>query len=184
MSDNSQDEEKLDLPVKPIEQTKPHNCGPTALFTALKYQYGVPLTLRDIELLTGITEEGTDEHHLVRALNLLGFKHRMSSKGTLGQLKQCLRDGQVPLVHLVMTDGGGHYMVVSGIDDENVRLADPASGKIVTYGIPFFMGVWKEEAKENSTPWYLVVTGHQGDRIESLLRRLKRIQKKIKENRS
>ena len=170
-----------DLPLKPIEQKLDFTCGPIALLIALRYQYGLKLTQGEIEFITGVTKGGADEYNLIRALDLLGFKFHMSSTGTLDELKKCLENGQAPIVHLVMQDGGGHYMVVKKIDDENIHLADPATGKIVTYGIFFFLGVWKEEEKNTVTHWYLVCTGDSGiDKIDGVVRKWRRIQKKVK----
>jgi len=167
------------LPVKAIEQNYAYNCGPTALLISLRFQYGLPLTQRDMNLLTGVTPDGCSEHHLIRALDTLGYKYKETGKGTLSQLRGYLRKNIAPIVHIVLEDGGGHFVVVCGISDEQVYLADPRTGTIVKWGIPFFLGVWKEEAKENSTPWYLAITGQVSpQRFDSLINRLKRIRKK------
>jgi predicted double-glycine peptidase len=172
-------DEYVGYKVHAIEQQFSYNCGPTALGTILLYQYGLELTQRELNLLTGVTQDGTNEHHLIRALKLLGFKYEESSKGTKQKLKDFLRKGLIPMVHVVLEDGGGHYMVVTGMDEQNVELADPRTGTTITYGLVFFLGVWKEEANDNSSPWYLVVTGYTNPTISLYMNKLKKIKTKI-----
>jgi len=180
----AEQETELELPVKPIRQDEKWDCGPTAIRIDIRYMFGLKLTAKDMILLSGATEGGTDEYNMMRALDVLGFKYVQSENGTLNILKKRLRDGQPSIVHLVMNDGGGHYMVLKGYKgDEWVKLADPATGKIVKYGTPFFLGVWKIEEGETQTRWYLTIIGHVGDRFDSLIQRLKRIQKKVRNSR-
>jgi len=176
--DTSRD--RLDLKVHPYEQIKKWSCGPVALRILIRYMSGIKLTEQDMIFLTGATEGGSDEYNLMRALDTLGFKYKQSDYGTFNRLKKHLRDGQPPLVHLVMSDGGGHYMVFCGYDEDGVRLADPGSGKIIKYGIPFFLGVWKVEEGETQTRWYLAITGRGPDRFDSFIQRIKRIRKKVR----
>jgi len=173
-------DEKILLPVKSIEQKYTYNCGPTALLISLRFQYGLQLTQGDINLLTGVTPDGCSEHHLMRALNILGYKYKESGKGTLTQLRDFLKQNIAPIVHVVLEDGSGHYMCIVGMDDDVVHLADPRDGEIIEWGIPFFLGVWKEEAKENSTPWYLAVLSHSSiNKLDSMINRINRIRRKI-----
>lgn len=177
-------DDKLIYPVHPIVQSKKWDCGPTALRIVLQYQFGLKLTAKDTLQLTGVTMNGADEYNLTNALTVLGFKYKMGLHGTFVKLKSILEEGQTPIVHLVMHDGIGHYMVFTGYDEQNVYLADPAKGKIIKYGIPFFMGVWKAEEKETQTRWYLAVTGYSGDKIDGTIKRYKRIQKKLRASRN
>lgn len=173
-------ENRMQLKVRPIEQVQKWSCGPTALRTLIRYASGIRLTEQDLIILSGTTENGADEYNLMRALDIIGFKYTQSDKGTWNRLRKHLRDGQPPIVHLVMLDGGGHYMVLVGYDEENVFLADPATGKIIKYGLSFFLGVWKVEEGESQTRWYLAITGRGADRFDSLIQRIKRIQKKVR----
>jgi ABC-type bacteriocin/lantibiotic exporter with double-glycine peptidase domain len=174
----------LYLPLKPKEQNYVWNCGPTALYVALRFQFGLPLTLNELTFLTGATEAGSDEFNLIRALQLLGFKYRLRMDGTVGQLKKCLEYGQPPIVHIVVPDGEGHYVTVCGVDDENVKVADPTNGEEVTYGLPYFIGCWRVGKEEPPEHWYMVVTGHSGDKLAPMITKLKRIQRKIIKYRS
>lgn len=173
-------ENRLDLKVRPYEQNKKWSCGPVALRILVRYVSGIKLTEEDLILLSGATESGSDEYNLMRALDILGFKYTQSDNGTFSRLKKHLQEGRPSLVHLVMNDGGGHYMVFSGYDENNVKLADPATGRILKYGIPFFLGVWKVEEGETQTRWYLAITGRGADRFDSLIQRIKRIEKKVR----
>jgi predicted double-glycine peptidase len=145
----------------------------------LAFQYGLELTQRELNLLTGVTLDGTSEHHLIRALKILGFKYEESSKGTRQKLRDFLRAGVAPMVHVVLEDGGGHFSVVTAMDDTNVSLADPRTGTIIQYGMAFFLGVWKEEANDNSSPWYLAVLGYSAHNVDRLINKYKRIKAKV-----
>lgn len=172
-------QDNLLYPVKPLKQEYGWNCGPTAVLTAIKYQFGLNLTQNEMNLLCAATPSGTDEWNFGTGLVTLGFKYKQSNSGTLNKLKKVLMDGQLPIVHLVMNDGGGHYMCMCGYDEENVWLADPFLGKVIKQGIPYFLGVWKVEEKETQTRWYLAITGYSGDKIDSVIQRYKKIQKKL-----
>lgn len=174
---------EIKLPVTPIEQSKSYNCGPTALLTVIRYQYGLKLTSNEMDFLMSVADGGADEYSFFRALDVLGYRYSESSEGTLNDLKKCLERGQAPIIHIVVTDGVGHYVVVTAIDDENVTISDPANGKLVTFGVAYFMGVWKIEEKDANTRWYLVITGHSGDKIDNWIKKLKIIQKKVKNSR-
>ena len=171
---------KLDLKVRPYAQQKRWSCGPVALRTLIRYTSGIKLTEEDMILLTGATEGGADEYNLMRALDILGYKYTQSENGTFNRLKKHLQDGQPSIVHIILRDGIGHYMVFCGYDEENVRLADPSTGKIIKYGLPFFLGVWKVEEGETQTRWYLSITGRGPDKFDSLMQRIKRISKKVR----
>ena len=179
IDDEGEIQDTLQYPVHPITQELKWSCGPTALLTAIRYQFGLNLTQNEMILLCGATESGTDEYNFGKALDTLGFKYKQSNSGTLNKLKKVLGDGQLPIVHMVMNDGGGHYMCLCGYDEENVFLADPFNGKIVKFGIPYFLGVWKVEEKESQTRWYMAITGYSGDKIDSLITKYKKIQKKV-----
>lgn len=176
---NNDNNEKILLPVKPIEQKYTYNCGPTALLIVIRYQFNLNLTQEDINFLTGVTPDGCSEYHFFKALKSLGFKYE-EGKGNLSKLKNYLRNNLPVIVHVVLEDGEGHFAVVIGIDNDFVYLADPRNGSIVKWGIPFFLGVWKEEDFSNSVPWYLVIIGQTSNhKIDSMIKRLNRIRKKL-----
>lgn len=169
--------DEFHIDVKPFKQQLRWSCGPASLRTVLYYQYGIDITDRELAIVLGSDENGTSDFS--RGLKLLGFNYDESNRGTFNKLKEYVIQNYLPLVHLVMSDGVGHYMVMTGYDEEHVYLSDPSSGKIIKYGIPFFMGVWKIEERETQTRWFIVVTGKSKDRIGSLIQKLKKIQGKI-----
>jgi len=179
MSDEEKSEEKYIIDVKPFEQQLPWSCGPSAIRTVLYHDYGIDLTDREICLVSGIDANGTDELNFELGLKTLGFKVKQVDKGTLNKLKAWLLKDCLPIVHLVVEDGCGHYMVFVGFDAEFVYLCDPAKGQIIKYGIPFFLGVWKVEEAETQTRWFIVVTGYTKNKIGALITKLKRIKKKV-----
>ena len=70
-------------------------------------------------------------------------------------------------------------MVFCGYDNNEVYLCDPLHGRIVKYGIPYFMGVWKEEENETQTRWSIVITGKTKSKIVATINKLKHIKKKM-----
>jgi predicted double-glycine peptidase len=133
------------------------------------------LTDRELGIVFGSGDDGTSDFE--KGLKLLGFRYKQTDKGTLNKLKSWLLRDYLPVVHVVVKDGCGHYMVVVGYDKENVYLVDPANGEIVKYGIPFFLGIWKIEEGETQTRWFLVITGKSKNRINALIKRLRNIKK-------
>jgi len=184
---NIQIHDKLILPVKSIRQSYSWDCGPTCLRMAIQYQFGLKLTANDIIFLSGATENGTNEYNFIKALDILGFNYRQTDHGTFSMLKYVLHDGQIPIVHVMEKDGIGHYMSFCGYDEENqfVWLADPAPSKarIVKYATSYFLGIWKIDEKETQTRWFLAITGYIDDKVDSSIRTLRRIQKKVKNSR-
>ena len=168
------------LKVKPLKQNLPWNCGPTALRIVLKSQFGLNLTQRDVDLLTGVTEDGASEYNLMRALDMLGFKYEQTNDGNLNHLQDCLRNEQLPIVHIVVKTGEGHYVVVIGIDEENVTVIDPYVGQKLIFGIAYFLGIWKVEENESQTRWYMVATGiNTYNKFDMILNHYIRIRKKL-----
>lgn len=165
--------------IRTFAQNYDWSCGPAVLRSALYYQYGINLTELEIALVSGATFNGMDETNFEIGLKNLGLKYKESSKGTLNKLKSFLIKHKLPIVHVVMKNGLGHYLLFVGYDKESVYLSDPSEGKIVKYGIPFFLGIWKEEEGETQTRWFIVITGTKKSKIKSTITKLKRIDKKL-----
>lgn len=179
---NSDDKDiysEFKIGVRTFRQNYDWSCGPTALRTVLYYQYGINLTELEIALVSGANTNGMNDANFEIGLKNLGLKSKESDTGTLNKLKSFLIKHKLPIVHLVMPDGCGHYMVFVGYDKDNVFLSDPISGKIVKYGISFFLGVWKEEEGETQTRWFIVIIGAKKNKISSTLNKLKRIKNKL-----
>ena len=172
-------ETSFNIDIRSFQQQFDWSCGPAALRTVLYYQFGIDLTDRELSLVCGSNESGTDELNFETGLKILGFKYKQNNKGTLSKLKNYLIQSKLPIVHLVMQDGVGHYMIFCGYDVDNVYLSDPIQGKIVKYGTAYFMGIWKEEEKETQTRWSIVITGKANSKIAATINKLKHIKKKI-----
>lgn len=179
---NTEPLDTFHVDVKPFEQQLNWSCGPASMRIVLYHEYGLDLTDRELAIVCGSNENGTDELNFHLGFKTLGFKFKESDKGNLNKLKTWLVKGALPIVHLVMEDGGGHYMVFCGYDKDDVYLSDPAQGKTIKYGIPFFLGVWKEEELETQTRWFLVITGYTKNRIGALIKKLKHIKEKVEKS--
>jgi len=165
--------------IRTFSQSYDWSCGPAALRSVLYYQYGINITELEIALVSGANSTGMDEANFEIGLKNLGLQYKESNSGTLNKLKEFLIKHKLPIVHIVMKDGCGHYLVFVGYDKENVYLADPSAGKIITYGISFFLGIWKDEERETQTRWFIVITGTRKSKIKTTINKLKRIDKKL-----
>lgn len=163
--------------VKPFKQQLRWTCGPASLRTVLYYQFGLDLTDRELSLVLGTNKNGTPD--FADGLHALGFAFKESSRGTFTALQRAVDDHKLPIVHIVVNDGQGHYVVVTGYDNENVYVADPALGRIVKYGQAYFMGIWKFEERETQTRWLLVVTNREHNRLATLIRKLENVRRKL-----
>lgn len=170
--------EEYKIEVKPFEQQLPTSCGQSSLRTVLYHYYRVDFTDRELSIMLGSGSDGTSDFDA--GLKILGLTYKQSDKGTLNKLKSFLLKDLLPIVHVVMHDGCGHYMVVVGYDKDSVYLSDPSVGKIIKYGISYFLGIWKVEEDETQTRWFITVTGkRKRNKINVLIKKLRNIKKKI-----
>jgi predicted double-glycine peptidase len=134
----SQNNTKL-LDVPDVRQPSDYSCGPTSLQAVLGY-YGMDMKVDDLINMTNCTpENGTLPENLAQTARNLGFNAEIKQNLTLEDLQQYINQG-IPVIidgqawksnnttALNWTDNtaDGHYMVVIGIDNENVYLEDPA----------------------------------------------------------
>lgn len=116
-----------------ILQRYDYSCGSAALASLLTYHYGRPTTEEEVfksMFATGdqekIQREGFSlldmKTHLARqGLNADGFKVSLDRIAELG----------VPVITLINTGGYRHFVIVKGIDEDEILLGDPAQGVLI-----------------------------------------------------
>jgi hypothetical protein len=122
------------------------SCGAAALATLLKYQHGLPVTEK--EVAEAMLRTGNALKVKVRGgFSLLDLKRHADARGLegVGFLQLDLEDlvGMAPAIVPITTRGYPHFVVVRGLADGKVLLADPAFGNR-TMDVPAFRSAWSE----------------------------------------
>ncbi len=141
------------LVIEPVSEIKYRNimrqvydfsCGSAALVTLLNYDLGIKVTEQDA--MEGMMEYGEKDKIIERrGFSLLDMKRYV---GTLGKKSDGFRGEIADLMELktpaiVPIDYGGskHFVVLRGIRDERVYIADPSAGNIV-FSVKEFVDWW------------------------------------------
>lgn len=123
--------------VPDIRQGANYSCGAAALQAVLRY-WGIDIEEdKLIKLLKTSPEYGTNERDIVRVAKKMGLKAEFKDNITLEDLERSIHEG-IPVIVDCQSWGStcsnkswaddwrdGHYMVVIGIDEDNVYLEDP-----------------------------------------------------------
>jgi predicted double-glycine peptidase len=127
------------LNVPEVKQPSNYSSGPTALQAVLSY-YGQDTNVDVLINMTNCTpENGTLPGNIANAATKLGFNAAIKENMSLEDLQQNINQGTPVIIDAQAwknnetnsqnwTDDqvDGHYMVVIGIDSQNVYLEDPA----------------------------------------------------------
>ncbi|MDD3607540.1 MAG: cysteine peptidase family C39 domain-containing protein [Candidatus Moranbacteria bacterium] len=140
------------LKIKPFQETlNAGMCGPASLKILLSY-YGIEKSEKELAKLCGTKKDlGTDDQGIKKAAESLGFKVRIKNNSSFKDIEKWL-DKKVPVIVNWFTRGrvdytdsdvaDGHYSVVCGLDDNNIYLQDPETGKMRKLDKEDFMTVW------------------------------------------
>jgi len=102
-----------------VEQAEEMDCGAACLAMLCKH-YGIPMTLGKLRELANVTTQGATLDSLARVGESLGF----TTRGVQCTYESLLGFDLPFIVHWE----GYHYIVVYGISNRNVWVADPAIG--------------------------------------------------------
>lgn len=113
-----------------IAQAHDFSCGSAALATLLSYNYNMPVSETDIfkdMIVNGdkktISESGFSLLDIKRYLQ----RHGLDSNGYRAPLSK-LEEVRLPAIVLLNVRGYHHFVVLEGIENRRVLLADPANG--------------------------------------------------------
>ncbi len=124
--------------VPDTRQSANYSCGATALQAVLDY-WGIDIEEDELMALLNTSPDfGTDERDIVRVAQQMGLEAEIKDNITLEDLEKSINEGVPVIIDCQSWRGSsysnkswtddwydGHYMVVIGIDENNVYLEDP-----------------------------------------------------------
>lgn len=116
-----------------IRQQYDYSCGSAAVATLLTYHYERETS--EAEVFEWMIRAGDAEQIQRHGFSMLDMKRYLDSQGLNSDgfrisLDDFIRIG-VPAITMVDTAGYKHFVVVKGVDEDNVLVGDPAAGTIV-----------------------------------------------------
>ncbi len=113
-----------------IRQEHDFSCGSAALATLLTYHYDDPVS--EEKVFKAMFEQGDKKKIENEGFSLLDMKHYLQANGyhADGYITNLDKVARVAIPVIVLINNGGylHFVVIKGIDDENVLVGDPATG--------------------------------------------------------
>lgn len=113
-----------------VSQQYDYSCGSAAVATLLTYHYEDPVT--EVEVFETMFEAGDKEQITSRGFSLLDMKNYVVERGYLAEgfligLEKIAEVG-VPGITVIDVGGYKHFVVIKGIDEQEVLVGDPAVG--------------------------------------------------------
>ncbi len=130
---------------KVVRQGFDVSCGAAAMATLFTYFYGDPRSER--ELIDDMVTAGDVEQIQKRGFSMLEMKRAAEARGyaaegfQLGSVRDLLQL-KVPVITLVNTRGYAHFVIVKGVENGRVLIADPAFGNL-SRPLAQFEAEWK-----------------------------------------
>lgn len=113
-----------------IPQQRDFSCGSAALATLLTYGYGQPVS--ETQIFASMFENGDRKVITEQGFSLLDMKNYLARRGLRAEGFRApiekLAEVGVPAIVLLNVRGYNHFVVVEGLRDGRVLLADPAAG--------------------------------------------------------
>lgn len=143
-----------------IRQQYDYSCGSAALATLLTHHYGIPT--REDDVLRDMIAHGDPEVIRQQGFSLLDMQRYLERRGLRSNgfrlPLQRYAELRVPAVALINNDGYRHFVVVRGMDEDRVLIADPNLGgrtlsrsefEAIWNGVMFFVLDRVEEAQRS-----------------------------------
>ena len=115
-----------------IRQQYDYSCGSAALATLLTYHYDTQVSEQDV--FRAMYSVGNQEKIQAEGFSMLDLKRYLDRLGLRSDgfrlTVDKLAELGVPAITLVNTQGYKHFVVVRGIREDDVLVADPAAGSI------------------------------------------------------
>lgn len=127
-----------------VHQAFDYSCGSAALTTILQFHLGLAVTEKDA--MEGMLEHGEKEKIIARrGFSLLDMKRYVATLGSdsggfRGDMNDLAGLGEPAIVPIDYA-GFKHFVVVKGIRDGKVYIADPSAGNIA-FSVAEFAGLW------------------------------------------
>ncbi|WP_421868461.1 C39 family peptidase [Motiliproteus sp.] len=116
-----------------IKQKYDFSCGSAAVATLLTYHYNLPTDEETVfQAMIKVGDRAKIQQH---GFSMLDMKRYLDSRGFHSDgfkmsLDKLIRIG-MPGITLLNTQGYRHFVVVKGLDENHVLIADPAVGSVV-----------------------------------------------------
>ena len=129
------------LNITPFRQ-KPGYCGPASLKMVLDF-WGIRISEKRLAEISGCSATGgIGAEGLASAARKLGFRVKIKDFSELEDIDGWVNRKKIPVIVDWFAFEGGHYSVVSGIDDENIYLEDPSLGHRRAMKLTTFKRLW------------------------------------------
>jgi len=116
-------------------------CGPASLKIVFDY-YGVETSEKKIaKAAKAFKDKGTGSVGLMKAAKHFGFTAEIKDDCSFFDLKKFL-DQRIPVIVDWFLEDDGHYAVVSGLNEKEIILMDPAIGKERKISLAKFYRIW------------------------------------------
>lgn len=134
-----------------VKQDLDYSCGSASIATILNGYYNQKVTEEEVLKIIDKGDLMASFDDMQRALDQLGFQAKgyAVSLETLKQLK-------IPVIAYIRHRKNDHFTVISGINENFVRISDPSLGKI-TLSTHQFKEMWETRADDNLKGKILVV---------------------------
>lgn len=162
-----------------IKQRDITDCG-AACLSSIASHYSLNIPVSKIRQIAGTDKKGTNALGMIEAAEKLGF----SAKGVSGDIS-AIPELPVPTIaHVIIKEVLHHYVVIYKTTKKQVKVMDPARGKLETYSIEEFQKIWSgvlillspnekfekrnEKVSITSRFWFLI-RPHRGVIFQSVL---------------
>ena len=116
-----------------------HTCGARTTYMVMRH-FGSRRRYARVERELRTDTDGTYETHVIRMLRESGFSAGRRRNMKMADLERLLGRGGLLIADV---DEGRHYLVVHGLTNESVRLADPGILSLRRVSRTRFRGRWK-----------------------------------------
>ncbi|MDB5447143.1 MAG: hypothetical protein JWQ97_2460 [Phenylobacterium sp.] len=143
-----------DIPFRTVvRQQHDYSCGSAALATLLTYSYGIRTT--EADTFTAMYAKGDQPKIRKVGFSMLDMKryaeaHGLRAQGFRLSLDEVARS-KVPVIALINLGAYRHFVVIKGVEGDNVLIGDPALGLKVVPRVVFGQ-MWNGVALQIETP--------------------------------
>ena len=126
-----------------IRQEYDFSCGSASVATLLTYHYGIPT--EENEVFTSMLENGDQEIIRTRGFPMLDMKNYLEAHGFTADGYETgletLEEAGIPAIVLINLNGYMHFVVIKGVNENEVLVGDPAFG-VRVYSRDEFHDMW------------------------------------------
>ena len=120
-----------DIPFRTVvRQQHDYSCGSAALATLLTYHYGIKTT--ETDAFKAMYEKGDQAKIQKVGFSMLDMKHYLADHGIVANGYRLTLDevakSKTPVIALINLGVYRHFVVIKGVEGDNVLVGDPAAG--------------------------------------------------------